>query len=146
MSAPTRTAPDVEGGLAVAKTWNGREWMVCAVLIGGRSETFGRANTRRDARALRGVLLDEVPGRDFAAMFNDRGEPVDLEASRPVYMRLMAIGNAAPWVAWRQRNGVCLECGLRECGSRYTGACDPEREADRFRGGRIPAELRRWVA
>lgn len=146
-STPRATpAPDVEGGLEVVKDRNGREWVVRAAPIAGRGAAFGTVNRKRDALALRDVLLEEVPNRDFAAMFNEHGKPLDAEVSRPVYLRLKAIGEAANWVAWRQRNGVCLECGMQGCGSAYTGACDPEKPADRFRGGRIPAELRRWAA
>lgn len=136
--------PDVAGGIAIAKA--GREWVVYAAPIAGKSAPLGRVNRRKDAVALRTALLDELPGvRNLTALFDEQGQPVDLEAGQKVWARLTAIGNAAPWVAWRQANGVCLECGVRSCGSTYTGMCDPDGPVDRFRGGRIPAELRRWA-
>lgn len=144
VASPSPAAPDVKGGLEVAEIPNLRQWVVCAVPIGGRGAAFGVANRKRDARALRDVLLDEVPGRDFRAMFTEGGMPVDAEASRPVYLRLKEIGEAAITMARRQRDGECPECGMRSCpGVQHAGTCDPDGPADLR--GRIPAELRRWV-
>lgn len=136
---------DVEGGLLVSQV--GRQWVVRMTPIAGRSAEFGRVDRRRDAHALRQALLSEIPGRNLTALFDEHCNPVNIKVARPVTLRLQAIGNAAQWVAWRQRNGVCLECGQRACASPYNGGrCTRAREADQFRGGHIPADLRRWAA
>lgn len=109
--------PAVEGGLQIRRA--GQEWVVKAAPIAGRG-----------------------------ALFDRHGAPVmDLARGRLLWQRLETIGTAATWVAWRQRNRVCLECGQRACHSGGNGGrCTAPANADRFRGGHIPAGLRRWVA
>ncbi|MCK9901339.1 hypothetical protein [Glutamicibacter sp. V16R2B1] len=136
--------PDTDGNLLIGR--RGREWHVTAVPVAGRSAAFGHVNTRRDAQKLRAMLLDEIPGRDLHLLLDEQGLLVD-DRHLPLLRKLAAVGEAAPWVAWRQRNGVCLECGIRACGSAYNGGtCTKATEPDRFRGGHIPADLRRWAA
>ncbi|WP_131802330.1 hypothetical protein, partial [Parafrankia soli] len=115
--------PDVEGDLEVFREATGRRWW--RIRLADPPNDTGwhfcaYLHRKADGVALRTLILDACPGRDFAALFTPTSG-VSAEERAAIDGRIRHLERVARLVWDRRNRGACIRCGERHEGDHREG-------------------------